>query len=89
MKETDKIRNLDKIPKDLPVFILSGDKDPVGGAGKGVNKLYQAYRKAGLKDVTIKLYPGGRHEMLNEINRNEVMQDVLNWLNEKDYGIHT
>ena len=83
LKETDKIRDFDKIPKGLPVYIVSGDKDPVGGAGKGVNKLYRAYKKAGLEDVTIKLYPEGRHEMLNEINRDEVMKNVLNWLNDK------
>jgi alpha-beta hydrolase superfamily lysophospholipase len=81
--EISKTRNIYRIPKDLPVFIFSGDKDPVGGAGKGVNKLYQTYRKAGLKDITIKLYPGSRHEMLNEINREEVMKDATDWMNDK------
>lgn len=80
LKETDKAENIVSIPKRLPIYIFSGDKDPVGGAGKGVRKLYNTYKKAGIQDVTMKLYPGGRHEMLNEINKDEVMKDVIEWL---------
>lgn len=70
-------KNLDKMPKDLPVFFVSGDKDPVGSNGKGVKQTFEAFRKAGMKDVSIKLYPDGRHEMHNELNREELFADVL------------
>lgn len=68
-----------RIPADLPIYIFSGELDPVGGA-KGIAKLVDAYDKAGLTRVTHKLYPGGRHEMLNETNREEVVADLLTWL---------
>ena len=70
-------------PKSLPIFIFSGDKDPVGEMGKGVKKVAKKYKKAGIKDLTLKLYKGGRHEMLNEVNKNEVEQDLLKWLNKR------
>ena len=70
-----------KVPKKLPVYIFSGEKDPVGKNGKGVRETYNAYKKAGIADVTIRLYKDGRHEMLNETNRNEVYRDVIEWLN--------
>jgi alpha-beta hydrolase superfamily lysophospholipase len=68
-------------PKNLPIYIFSGDKDPVGEMGKGVKKVAKNYKRAGIQDLTLKLYKGGRHEMLNEVNKDEVEQDVLNWLN--------
>lgn len=76
----DKEKNIDLVPKDLPIFLFSGDKDPVGNYGKGVTKLFHTYKKHGIKDVTMKLYPEGRHESLNEINRDEVMTNVVKWL---------
>jgi len=69
-----------RVPKALPVYLFAGDLDPVGQAGRGPKKLAQAYKRAGLKDVTLKLYPGARHELLNEINRDEVTSDVIAWL---------
>lgn len=72
--------NLRKMDKNLPVYFFAGDRDPVGAMGKGVKKVSGWFREAGMKDVTVKLYPGGRHEMLNETNREEVYADVLNWL---------
>jgi alpha-beta hydrolase superfamily lysophospholipase len=72
-----------KTLKTLPIFIFSGDKDPVGEMGEGVKKVAHNYKKAGIKDLTLKLYEGGRHEMLNEINKEEVQQDVINWLEER------
>ncbi|ABB14808.1 alpha/beta hydrolase [Carboxydothermus hydrogenoformans] len=81
LKETFRRENLAKIPKELPIFIFSGDMDPVGNMGRGVLKLIKTYEKLGLKNVAYKLYPGGRHEMLNEINREEVVGDIINWLN--------
>ena len=70
-----------RIPKDLPVYIFSGDKDPVGNFGEGVLQLYESYKQLGIQDVECKLYPDGRHEMLNEINRDEVTRDLIEWLN--------
>lgn len=70
-----------KIPKAMPVALFSGDKDPVGDYGKGVVKVYEMLCNAGVQDVTLKLYEDGRHEMLNEINRQEVYRDILNWCN--------
>lgn len=66
--------------KKLPIYIFSGDKDPVGEMGKGVLKVAKKYEKAGIKNLTLKLYEGGRHEMLNEINKKEVEKDIINWL---------
>lgn len=65
---------------DTPVYFFAGDKDPVGASGKGVKKVAGWFKEAGVKDVTVKLYPEGRHEMLNEINKDQVYQDVLAWL---------
>ena len=72
--------NLDKMNKQLPVLFISGCKDPVGGMAKGVLKCIDAFKRSGMKNITIKLYPEGRHEMLNERNKAEVYQDVLDWL---------
>ena len=69
--------------KDIPVLLLSGDHDPVGANGTGVEKVAQEIRQAGVEDVQVKLYPGGRHEMFNEINREEVRKDLISWLESK------
>lgn len=69
-----------RIPRDLPMLIISGEQDPVGNFGKGLRKVYKQYRGVGISDITLKLYPGARHELLNEINREEVQQDVLSWI---------
>ena len=76
-------KNIARMKKDLPVLFVSGDCDPVGEQGRGVIRAYKSFLKAGMKDVTMKLYHGGRHEMLNETNRAEVYGDVLSWLNSK------
>ena len=68
-----------RLPKTLPVALFSGDMDPVGDYGRGVRKVYQMLRKAGVKDVEMKLYHGARHEVLNETNRAEVYEDILAW----------
>lgn len=64
-------------PKDLPVYLLAGDADPVGRYGKGVQEIYQKLLDAGVKSVWIKRYPGARHELFQEINRQEVLLDLL------------
>jgi alpha-beta hydrolase superfamily lysophospholipase len=71
---------ISRIPKSLPVFVLSGAADPVHGEGKGLARLIERYNAAGLTNVTHKLYPDGRHEMFNETNRDEVVADLLGWL---------
>ncbi|MGO1368090.1 alpha/beta hydrolase [Senegalia sp. (in: firmicutes)] len=71
---------LEKIPKSLPIFIFSGDKDPVGGYGKMAKNLYITYKDIGIEDVNMKLYIDGRHEMLNEINKREVYDDIIKWI---------
>ena len=76
-------KNLTAMNKDMPVYFMSGDMDPVGECGKGVQKAYNNFLEAGMKDVSINLYPGGRHEMLNEINKDEVYTDILAWLDSK------
>ncbi len=68
---------LDCIKKDLKIFIISGDNDPVGGYGKRVKKLYETYVNTGITDVTMKLYENKRHELLNEDIRDQVMFDAL------------
>ncbi|MBY0202245.1 Lysophospholipase, alpha-beta hydrolase superfamily [Paenibacillus polysaccharolyticus] len=73
-------QHMERIPKHKPVLLFSGELDPVGLRGKGVLNLYSQYQKLGLQDVEYHLYPGGRHEMLHETNRNEVAHDVLSWL---------
>lgn len=72
-----------KVPKDLPILIFSGDQDPVGDGGKGPTAVAEQYRRLGVLDVTLTLYPRGRHEMLNESNRDEVTADVIAWLDTK------
>ncbi len=68
-----------KLRKDLPMLIISGADDKVGGDGKLVKKLDEKYRKLGL-NPTLKLYEGARHEILNEINKTEVYEDVINFV---------
>lgn len=75
--------NLSLIDKELPLLFLSGDRDPVGNMGKGVRKAYKIYRDLGCEDVEMKLYPDARHEIFNEINREEVFSDLLAWLEKK------
>ena len=83
LQEIENPKNLKKVPLDLPIYIMSGDKDPVGKNGKGVLNLKNRYKKLGVKNLSCRLYEGGRHEMLNEINKEEVMNDTLAWLNER------
>lgn len=72
-------KNINKTP-NIPILIFSGDKDPVGANGKGVNRVYRMLKKAGVEDVTLKLFHNGRHEMLNEVNKDEVYDLIKRWL---------
>jgi len=76
-----KKENLEKISKDLPIYIFSGANDPVGNNGKGIIEVAELYKKTGIKDVSYKLYEGARHETLNETNREEVFNDIAEWIN--------
>lgn len=71
-----------RLPAELPVLIFGGEVDPVGGE-KGLSRLADSYRDAGMQHVDLKMYSDGRHEMLNETNRDAVTDDVLNWLNSR------
>lgn len=75
-------RNIEKMSKDIPIYFISGAEDPVGELSQGVIRAYKAFLKAGMKDVSLKLYPNLRHEILLDVDRDEVMTDVLNWLEE-------
>ena len=70
----------DAVNKDLPILLISGDMDPVGDYGKGVAKVRDLLKAAGVKDLQMTLYPQGRHEILNEIDRQVVYSDVATWL---------
>lgn len=72
-----------KMKKDLPILFISGDADPVGGWGGGVRTVFNRFKSIGMQDVTIKIYPGARHEVLNELNKQEVWDDVLDWIEKK------
>lgn len=69
-----------RMPNDLPVYVAVGSRDPVNGGLTLLWALMDRYRAAGLSDVTVRVYDGGRHEILNEINRAEVIGDLLQWL---------
>ena len=71
------------IPDTLPVLFVSGEKDPVGDNTKGVERVVRAFKKAGLNDVESVFYPEGRHEMLNEINKDEVYGKISDWILDK------
>lgn len=73
-------QNLAKMNKDLPVLFIAGGDDPVGNYGKGVTRAAEEFRKAGMKHVDLRLFPLGRHEILNEINRQEVYDFTAKWL---------
>ncbi len=78
--EVNKLEEFKKTPKNLPIHIFSGDRDPVGDMGKGVKEVYENYKKCGVTDVTLRLYENGRHEMFHEVNKDEVFQDLISWL---------
>ena len=71
---------LNKIPSSLPVLFISGEKDPIGAMGSGVQKVSEEFANAKLKNITVQLYPGCRHELFNELNRQEVFGNLINWL---------
>jgi alpha-beta hydrolase superfamily lysophospholipase len=69
--------------KDLPIFFVSGAADPVGNMGQGVQAAYDKFKNAGMQDLSIKLYENDRHEILNELDKDVVYADLLQWMQEK------
>lgn len=74
---------LDRMPKELPVFFVAGDDDPVGQFGKGVTKVYEQFKEIGMTKVSCKLYPEDRHEILNELDRDIVYEDIERWIKQQ------
>lgn len=72
--------NLDRMDRQLPVLFIAGGDDPVGNYGEGVRKAADVFAKIGMESVTTKIYPLCRHEVLNELNKKEVYQDLLTWM---------
>lgn len=81
LKAVSTRRWYNSVPLSMPILLLSGSMDPIGDYSKGVNEVYKTLKKTGHKYVTMKLYDGARHEILNEINRKEVYEDIIRWLN--------
>jgi alpha-beta hydrolase superfamily lysophospholipase len=79
--EISKRENLAKIPSNLPIYVFAGDNDPVGGFGKGIKRLVNELKTSNVKNIDLKLYKEGRHEMVNETNNLEVFKDLNDWLN--------
>jgi len=78
-----KPEQLKRMDVTTPILFISGGMDPVGDLGKGVERAYESFRAAGVQDVSLKLYPGLRHEILNETERETVYEDVRLWLESK------
>ncbi len=79
-----KLSNLRQMDPRIPVLFVAGEKDPVGDCGNGVRRTYQEFRRAGVQDCTLKLYPGLRHEILNEkAQQQQVFEDIGQWLTSK------
>lgn len=72
--------NLKRMNKDLPVYFIAGEEDPVGDYGKGVRKAAQMFVRSGMKQVSVRLYPGCRHEILNELGKEEIYADTAAWM---------
>ena len=80
MKVLTRRESMERIPKDLPVLFVAGADDPVGAFGKGVEKVYKKYKTAGMQQVSMHLYEGDRHEILNETDREQVYEDLYQWI---------
>ncbi|MBP5385580.1 MAG: lysophospholipase [Lachnospiraceae bacterium] len=83
VKSVDRLNDkklLSEMPKNLPVLFLSGEEDPVGNYGAGVKRAYQQFLDAGMKETEMKLYPGLRHEILNEACKEDIYEEILAYL---------
>lgn len=78
--------NVAPVPKDLPVLFVSGGDDPVGNCGRGVRRTAAMFRRAGIRDLKLKIYEGCRHEILNDTGREQVFRDLLRWMKKRSGG---
>lgn len=69
-----------KMPKNLPVIFLAGSEDPVGDYGRGVKQVYESFKELGMENVQMKLYPKDRHEILNEVDKEDIYGDIYRWI---------
>ena len=76
-------KNLSRIPRELPVLIISGTKDPVGKFSKGPRRVHNQLKQLGLREVTLRLYDQARHELFQETNREEVLAEVIQWCRQR------
>ena len=83
MMKMNRLEKAGKISKTLPILLISGKEDPVGNYGKSVRKLYKKYKDTGMRSVSMRLYAEDRHEILNELDREEVFIDIYKWLEKK------
>ena len=83
LKQVSSRRWYNTIPLSMPIFLISGSMDPVGDYSKGVKEVYRMLKKTGHRNVSMKIYEGARHEILNEINREEVYADIVEWLDKR------
>lgn len=74
------VEKIEKMPKELPILLISGADDPVGNYGKSVEKVYQSYLEHGMRNVQMKLYEKDRHELLNEVDREQVYGEIYRWI---------
>ena len=80
MAFTGKKKELKKMDMDTPIHFVSGSKDPVGDCGKGVLRAYSNFKKVGVKEVSMKIYPELRHDILKETGSNKIYGDIYKWL---------
>jgi alpha-beta hydrolase superfamily lysophospholipase len=73
-------QRLQRIPRTLPILLIAGSTDPVSDGGRGPKALERRYRRAGIRNVTLRVYPDGRHELFNDVCRDEVIGDLLRWI---------
>ena len=83
LSKIHKAKNINKIPNTLPVFFIWGSDDPVGSYGETIRKLIDIYKAKGMEKIDRKEYPGDRHEILNEDNKEEVEKDIIDWIDKQ------
>lgn len=80
VKLTGQKENIEKIPRDLPILMLTGGDDILGEYGEGVKKIKELYEKTGIKDVTLKIYDKSRHSLLQDLDRKQISKDIYEWI---------
>ena len=83
LEHINKLKIAENVRKNLPIKLIAGDKDPLSKNGKQVYDVFNMYKKAGIKDIEMKLYPDARHETLNETNKEEIHNDIMLWMKKR------